>query len=109
MDILPPPNVTCPYTWHEKPCRDLALNCPKFIRIQGQNPQGGPDIDKYGCADAWMPLMTVELIRKTSELGAAIESFRNETVMLSQSGPQRIVEAEILALQNATSTLENKS
>jgi hypothetical protein len=100
MDILPPDTVTCPYTWHEKSCRSLAMNCPKFIRIQMTNPQGGPDIDKYGCSDAWHALLTVELIRKTNEVGAAIESFRNETVMLSQSGPERIIEAERLALLN---------
>lgn len=101
MEILPPESVTCPYTAHKKSCRSLAMNCPKFIRIQGMNANTGQDVDQYGCADAWLPLIMMDVAKRTNEAGAAIESFRNEMVTLSAGGPQRIADAERKALTGA--------
>lgn len=98
MINLPAESVMCPYTGHKKSCRSLALNCPKFIQIQGENPNTGQSVNEYGCADAWLPLIMMDVVRVSGRTSAAIESFRNEMVTLNAIGPQRIVDAEQAAL-----------
>ena len=44
----------------------------------GTNPNTGQPIDEFDCADRWVPLLLVEGAQKTNQVGAAIESFRNE-------------------------------
>ena len=56
------------------------LECVWLTQIAGSHPQTGEQFDEWGCAVAWMPLLTIENIKKTNEAGAAIESFRNATV-----------------------------
>ena len=56
------------------------LECVWFTQIAGSHPQTGEQFDEWGCAVAWMPLLTIENIKKTNEAGAASESFRNATV-----------------------------
>lgn len=85
MVSLPPKNVKCPYTGHKKSCASLALNCPKFIHMTGENPANGQPIDQYGCADAFTPLIMTDLVRKTNEVGAAFESFRNAALQISRA------------------------
>mgnify|MGYP001014722414 FL=1 len=40
-----------------KPCRQLE--CAWFIKIRGQNPNTGEEIDDYGCSIAWMPVLMI--------------------------------------------------
>jgi hypothetical protein len=37
-------------------------------------------IDRYNCADHWLPLLLVENSQMQRQTGAAVESFRNEMV-----------------------------
>lgn len=46
----------------------------------GMHPQTGERINKWDCAIVWMPMLTIENTQKANEVGAAIESFRNEMV-----------------------------
>ena len=80
MIELPPENVKCPYTGFKTACRKLALDCPKFVQLQGNNPQTGDPISKYGCADQFIPLLLIENSQMQRQTGAAVESFRNEMV-----------------------------
>ncbi len=57
----------------------VMIRCPLYIKLRGQNPQGG-DIDEWGCAISWIPILLIENAQKINELGAAIENFRNEMV-----------------------------
>lgn len=66
-----------------KPCRQLE--CAWFLKIRGHNPNTGEDIDDWGCAIPWIPILTIENSQQQRHTGAAIESFRNEMVKANQS------------------------
>ena len=68
----------CPM--HKRPVREVCHDCPWYTLVRGRNPQTGGDIDNWGCAVAWMPLLTVEVAQQTRQGAAATESFRNEMV-----------------------------
>ena len=56
------------------------LECVWFTQIAGSHPQTGETFDEWGCAVAWMPLLSIENTKRLNEVGGAIESFRNATV-----------------------------
>ena len=58
----------------------LQLKCSWFTQLRGKNPNTGQDIDEWGCAIAWMPVLMVDNSQQQRQTGAAIESFRNEMV-----------------------------
>ena len=66
-----------------KPCRQLG--CAWFTQVRGTNPQTGEQVDEYGCAVSWLPLMIIENSQQQRQTGAAVESFRNEMVKANQS------------------------
>jgi hypothetical protein len=78
--MKPDPETTCHHTGHKKTCRSFYINCPKWIKVTGKNPQTGVDVDEWGCADAWMPILLIENSQAQRQTGAAVESFRNEMV-----------------------------
>ena len=47
------------------------------------NPQTGEQIDEWDCAVKWVPMMLIENTQMQRQTGAAIESFRNESVKVS--------------------------
>ena len=58
----------------------IGLQCAWFTHIRGMDPQTGRDVDDWGCAVTWMPTLLIENSQKQRETGAAVESFRNETL-----------------------------
>ncbi len=56
------------------------LECVWFTQIAGTHPQTGDSFDEWGCAVAWMPILSIENTKRLNEVGGAIESFRNATV-----------------------------
>ena len=75
MQIEIEPN--CPLNNFE-PCRKNS--CAWFTQVRGTNPNTGADVDEWGCAVAWLPLMLIENAQQQKHAGAAVESFRNEVV-----------------------------
>lgn len=65
-----------------KPCKQF--DCAWFIQVRGTNPQTGQEVDEYACSMAWMPLLMIENSQQQRQTGAAVESFRNETVKANQ-------------------------
>ena len=64
----------------------LGLKCSWFTQIRGTHPQTGEEIDEWGCAVVWMPTLLIENSQQQRQTGAAVESFRNETLnRLSQT------------------------
>jgi len=61
-----------------KPCK--KTECAWFIQIRGLNPNTGEEVDEWGCAVAWLPILSIENSQMQRQTGAAIESFRNEVV-----------------------------
>jgi hypothetical protein len=86
MVDFPDPSIKCPYTGFARPCRELALSCPKFVHIAGHNPNTGEPVNRYGCSDGFLPMLLIENSQQTRQTGAAVESFRNEMVRLNELG-----------------------
>ena len=72
----------------------IGLQCAWFTKVAGTNPQTGKEIEDWGCAVAWLPILAIENSQSTRMSGAAVESFRNEMVkrmdMPVIPGPTRI-------------------
>ena len=78
------PGHYCPLI--KKDC--IGLKCSWYTQIRGTNPNTGEDIDEWGCAITWMPVLAVEIAQKSNQTGAAVESFRNEVVKANQQNQQ---------------------
>lgn len=82
------PKANCPLDKF-KPCRQLE--CAWFMKVTGQNPNTGEEHDDWGCAMAWLPILTIENSKMQRETGAAVESFRNEMVSENQRSLNMLV------------------
>lgn len=69
-----------------KPCRQL--DCAWFMKVRGNNPNTGEEIDDYGCSVAWLPVLMIENSQQQRHTGAAVESFRNEMVKANDVSQQ---------------------
>ena len=61
-----------------KPC--VETQCSWWTVVKGKDPQSNKDIDKGGCAIAWLPILQIENSQETRQAGAAVESLRNNVV-----------------------------
>jgi hypothetical protein len=104
MVDFPDASIKCPYTAFKKSCRELALSCPKFVHIAGANPNTGEPVDRYGCADGFLPMLLIENSQQQRQTGAAVESFRNEMVRLNDAS--RLFEAVAPSQRAASHTRE---
>jgi hypothetical protein len=99
MDFLPDPKIGCPYTGFTQKCRTMVVEhaCPKFVKIDGMNPQSGEPMSKFGCIDAFQAHLMLENSAQQRSTGAAVESLRNKFVtaathvLLSAGAPQEEV------------------
>lgn len=78
------PGKFCPLI--KKDC--VGLQCNWFMLVRGKNPQTGDDIDEWGCAMTWMPVLLIENSQQQRQTGAAVESFRNEVAKSSEMNQQ---------------------
>ena len=69
--------TNCPLNKFE-PCKEL--DCTWFTQLRGTNPNTGKEVDEWGCAIAWLPVLMIENSQQQRSTGAAVESFRNEMV-----------------------------
>lgn len=72
----------CPLNGFE-PCKQLE--CAWFTQIRGTNSNTGQEVDDWGCAIAWMPILMIENSGQQRQTGAAVESFRNEMVRANET------------------------
>lgn len=75
----------CPVNNFE-PCKQMK--CAWFMKVMGTNPNTGKDIEEWGCAIAWLPVMLIENSQQQRQTGAAVESFRNEMVKANETSHQ---------------------
>ena len=59
---------------------DVIHRCAWYTKLVGKDPQSEKQIDEWGCAMGWIPLLLVENSQKQIGTSAAVESFRNEMV-----------------------------
>jgi hypothetical protein len=70
------PGTFCPLI--KKDC--IQNKCAWFTQLRGNDPNTGKEIDEWGCAIAWMPVLMIENSQQQRQTGAAVESFRNEMI-----------------------------
>ena len=88
-----------------KPCRQLE--CAWFMKIRGNNPNTGEEVDEYGCSIAWLPMLMIENSQQQRSTGAAVESFRNEMVKSNETS-QHVLMATLQHNNPATKFIEVK-
>lgn len=86
----------CPL--HKQDMSKVCHKCPWWILVRGKDPQTTKEIDNWGCAVGFMPLLMIETTQVTRGNSAAIESFRNEMVT---AGNQLVAAATAKRLTNA--------
>ena len=60
--------------------RCIEARCMWWIQLRGINKNTGTEIDEYGCAVAWLPMLLIENANEMRQTGAAVESLRNESI-----------------------------
>lgn len=75
------PGDYCPLI--KKDC--IGVKCSWFTQVRGHNPNTGEDIDNWGCAVTWLPILMIENSQQQRQTGAAVESFRNEMVKTGET------------------------
>lgn len=70
-----------------------GLQCSWFTQVRGTNPNTGKEVDEWGCAVTWLPMLTIENSQQQRQTGAAVESFRNEMVKAQQMSQQVLLAA----------------
>lgn len=75
------------------------------MKVRGNNPNTGEEIDDYGCAMAWMPVLMIENSQQQRQTGAAVESFRNEMVKANDVS-QQVLRATIQQVTPTTTFIE---
>jgi hypothetical protein len=72
-------NLFCPLGCEcEKIENNQIHRCRWFVRVAGQNPQNGQQVDRDDCAITWLPTLTLETARTNRGTASAVESLRNE-------------------------------
>lgn len=79
------PGTGCPLDGFRK-CREHR--CAWYMQVRGANPNTGEPMDHWGCAMAWLPILTIENSQQQRQTGAAVESFRNEMVRANEASQQ---------------------
>ena len=102
MKIEAKPN--CPLNNFE-PCSQLE--CAWFMKIRGNNPNTGEEVDEWGCSMAWLPVLMIENSQQQRQTGAAVESFRNEMVKANEVGQKVLLAAAGVPQAAQTMILEN--
>lgn len=70
--------LTCPF--HHKTMSQVCHKCPLWVQLRGTSANTGEPVDEWRCSFTWLPMLLIEVGQQTRQAGAAIESFRNETV-----------------------------
>ena len=58
----------------------IEHRCMWWIQLRGTNKNTGKEIDDWGCAVSWLPVLLIENANEVRQTGAALESLRNESI-----------------------------
>jgi len=72
------PGMVCPM--HKKDVSKVCHTCPWYTQLRGKNPQTQAEVDDWGCAIAWLPILAIETSQRANQTAGAVESFRNQMV-----------------------------
>ncbi len=84
------PGNHCPLL--DKEC--IQFKCAFWTQLRGTNPQTGQEVDEWGCAIAFLPVLLIETAKEARQGAAATESFRNEVVARIDQTRRRLLSRE---------------
>lgn len=93
------PGFDCPL--HKKDMSKVCHRCPWWILIRGKHPQLQEEIDKWGCAVGFLPMLLIENAQMQRQTGAAVETMRNGLV-------EGVVDAVGAAIEGAAAAAERR-
>ena len=67
--------------------------CMWHVKLVGQDPQTKEDMDQWGCAIAWQPLLMIENSRQQRSTASAVESLRNNVVQINADNRDMLINA----------------
>lgn len=82
----------------------IELKCSWFTKVVGTNINSGKEIDEYGCAIAWMPILMIENSNQQRHTSAAVDSLRNHSVTSAEH-----ISTAINKLAKSNKSLKDKS
>jgi hypothetical protein len=100
--MLPDKGVMCHHAGFKMKCfvGVTKHNCQKWTHVVGKHPQSQEHINRYGCADSFLPILMIENSQMQRQTGAAIESFRNdlvrgvtESVFIAAESARKLIDA----------------
>lgn len=71
----------------------IEHRCKWFTHIRGKHPQSGAELDMHDCAVRWLPVLLIESTQMSRQVGAAVESSRNEQVRAVAAVAQAVLNA----------------
>lgn len=92
----------CPFI--KKDC--VQMQCALFTCVRGVDMNTGKELDEWGCAMGWLPMLLINSANESRKTCAATESFRNEMVNQGQQTQQALITATQMAAGSLI--LENK-
>jgi hypothetical protein len=85
-------DMKCPL-W-KKPMRQVCHTCEWWTHLRGKHPQGEDVIDRWGCAIAWMPVLTIENSQLQHQTAASVDKVAN--VMETTGNEATALRAELV-------------
>ena len=74
--------------------------CAFYTHVMGHNPNTGQAVDEWACSIQFLPMLLIENSQQQRGTGAAVESFRNETLnRISQTISMKTIEEPINKLE----------
>jgi hypothetical protein len=77
---LPDKEVKCHHTGFKVSCFDGVTKhgCQKWTQVLGKNPQSHEELNRYGCADSFLPLIMIENTQVLRMTTVEVNKLRNE-------------------------------
>jgi hypothetical protein len=79
--MLPDTKRRCHCTGFTKSCHKLVTSgaCGRWMQLQGQNPQTGEQLSRWGCVDDHVATLLLENAMQQRHTTASVDKLRNET------------------------------
>ncbi len=87
-----PDNLVCPM--RGKAMSKVCHQCPWWTQVRGSDPQTSKDVDRWDCAIAFLPMLSIETTKTVRGVRAATESTRNELCRRMDTAPPPVIRVE---------------
>src|ERR1700688_1792004 len=82
------PGLDCPL--HRQPMETVCHKCPWWLQVRGLNRNTGVEVDSWGCAVGFLPMLLIENASQTRGAAAATEEARNRIVEVLEGVTQSL-------------------